>query len=98
MKHLFTEHPATVGETYFQHLFSALSFSVHMALGCVACLIHALLPFLFEKTGSSKITMLYDRMVLNRSRLSDNPPAPSSAKAATGEVPDFFARHTDAEA
>ncbi|MEO3429371.1 DUF6356 family protein [Pelagibius sp. CAU 1746] len=65
---LFTEHPASVGETYWQHLASAWGFSWRMMLASLACLIHALLPFLFVKTGSRAITGLHDRMVVNRHR------------------------------
>jgi hypothetical protein len=68
LHHLFTDHPATVGETYLQHLASAWGFSWRMMLASIACLIHALLPFLFEKTGSRAITQLHDRMVVNRHR------------------------------
>lgn len=65
---LFTEHPASVGESYFQHLAAAWGFSWRMMLASLACLVHALLPFLFEKTGSQAITRLHDRMVVNRQR------------------------------
>ncbi len=64
----FTDHPATVGETYWQHLASAWGFSWRMMLASLACLVHALLPFLFVKTGSQAITRLHDRMVMNRHR------------------------------
>ena len=66
---LFTEHPASVGETYFEHLCSAWYFAANMLLGALACLLHGLLPFLFEKTGSGRIAHLHDRMIVNRSRL-----------------------------
>lgn len=67
---LFEDHPASVGETYWQHLASAWSFSWRMAVASLACLIHALLPFLFTKYGSETITQLHDRMVINRHRNS----------------------------
>ena len=70
MHRLFTEHPASVGETYFQHLCSAWYFAANMLLGALACLLHGLLPFLFEKTGSGRIAHLHDRMIVNRSRPS----------------------------
>jgi len=70
---LFTEHPATVGETYGQHLVSAAGFSMRMLAAGVACLIHALLPFLFVRTGSNTVAKLHDRMILNRSRLVATP-------------------------
>ena len=68
LNRLFTDHPASVGESYFQHLAAALGFTANVALTTVVCFIHAFLPFLFVKTGSSMINKLYDRMVLNRDR------------------------------
>ena len=65
---LFTEHPASVGETYGEHLVMASGFGVRMILGGIACLIHGLLPFLFVKTGSRQIGALHDIMVVNRNR------------------------------
>jgi len=66
----FTEHPATVGETYGQHFQSALGFSIRMIGGGLACMVHAAFPFLFESTGSATIRSLYDRMITHRSRLA----------------------------
>ena len=66
----FTEHPATVGETYAQHFQSALGFSISMIGGGLACLVHAVFPFLFETTGSATIRSLHERMIAHRSRLS----------------------------
>jgi hypothetical protein len=66
MQRLFTEHPASVGETYWGHLLHACWFSGRMFLGAGACLLHAIFPFLFVKTGSTAITELYSAMVVNR--------------------------------
>ncbi len=66
MKTLFTEHPASVGESYGEHFVAASTFAASMALGTIACLIHAVFPFLCVKTGSGIITDLHDRMVANR--------------------------------
>ncbi len=68
IRRLFTEHPASVGETYGEHLTVAAGFSLRMVLGAAACLVHALLPFLFVKTGSAIITDLHGRMVTHRDR------------------------------
>ena len=65
---LLTEHPATVGETYGEHFIQASSFAGQLFLAACACAVHALLPFLFLKTGSRKIEMLYMRMVTHRNR------------------------------
>ncbi len=67
-KSSFTEHPASVGETYTEHMEMAGGFGIRMLLGGAACLVHAILPFLFVKTGSSIIAGLHDRMVVNRDR------------------------------
>ncbi len=62
----FTEHPASVGESYGEHLLRATYFGTRMVLAGLACLLHGLLPFLFVRTGSRAIAELNDRMVLNR--------------------------------
>ena len=70
LKRLFTEHPASVGETYFEHLCTATGFAAQMMLGGAACFLHALFPFAFRRTGSECIEHLHDRMVLNRNTLA----------------------------
>lgn len=68
MKNLFTEHPASVDETYFEHMGMSASFSATLAVASLAALVHAILPFMFEKTASRLIGRLHDRMVVNRNR------------------------------
>jgi hypothetical protein len=75
IKRLFTEHPASVGETYLEHLCAATGFAVRMMLGGVACFLHALFPFAFRRTGSECIQQLHERMVTHRN---------ASAARATG--------------
>lgn len=62
----FTEHPASVGETYGEHFRVASSFGASMLLGGAACIVHAVLPFVFISTGSNTVRRLYDRMVVAR--------------------------------
>jgi hypothetical protein len=64
----FTDHPASAGETYSEHLLVATRFALRMILGGLACLVHALLPFLFERTASNCITELHQRMVARQRR------------------------------
>ena len=71
----FTEHPASVGETYPEHMGQALCFGTRMVCAGLACLVHAVLPFLFVRTGSRAISELNERMVANRRRV-----APSLAR------------------
>lgn len=61
MIELFTKHPRSVGETYFEHLLMASGFAGRMALATLVCLVHAILPFMFEKTGSKMVADLYHR-------------------------------------
>jgi Family of unknown function (DUF6356) len=63
---LFTDHPHEVGETYLEHQRRALGFGLQLVAGGVACLVHALVPALCQRTASRTIARLNDRMVLNR--------------------------------
>lgn len=64
----FTAHPRDVGESYGEHMAVAASFGGRMILGGMACLVHAVFPFLCVKTGSQAIGELHERMVLHRRR------------------------------
>lgn len=70
----FREHPASVGESYSEHLFVAGSFGWHLLKASLACFVHAVLPFAFKKTGSNAIVELHERMVSNRSHQSSKHP------------------------
>jgi len=59
---LFTEHPQSVNETYFEHMRFAGSFCGWLALAACTAFVHAILPFMFEKTSGQIITKLYNRM------------------------------------
>ncbi|MEM8852183.1 MAG: DUF6356 family protein [Pseudomonadota bacterium] len=74
LNRLFTEHPRTVNETYFEHMGVATSFGVRMLGASLACLVHGIFPFLFTKTGSRTITELYTEMNEGRVRR----PAPAA--------------------
>ncbi|HUQ13642.1 MAG TPA: DUF6356 family protein [Novosphingobium sp.] len=64
----FRRHPASVGETYAEHLRHATGFGARMILGGFACIVHGLLPFVFVRTGSTQIRTLHDHMVTGRSK------------------------------
>lgn len=66
LSHLFTEHPASVGESYWAHLLRAAGFGSRMLLAGAACMVHAIFPFLFVRTGSSAIAELHAAMVTGR--------------------------------
>jgi hypothetical protein len=62
----FTKHPASVGESYFEHMGSAFGFGLRMLGAGLACMIHGILPFLFVKTGSTTVAALHSRMIVHR--------------------------------
>lgn len=77
----FTDHPASVDETYFQHMGMAIGFGGHMLLGALACFVHGLFPWLCLTRGSDTIRVLHHRMVSHRVvQHSGRPVAPSSLK------------------
>lgn len=64
----FTEHPASVGETYWGHLLQATGFGLRMIMAGIACVLHGLLPFLFVTTGSDAMKALNAEMSARRER------------------------------
>ena len=68
LKRLFTDHPASVDETYSEHLVMAAGFGWRLVIAGLACFAHGLLPFLFVRTGSRIIAELHDNMVAQRRR------------------------------
>jgi hypothetical protein len=65
---LFTKHPESVGESYGEHLVRATCFGSRMVVAGLACMLHALLPFVFVRTGSQAIDELHAQMQATRRR------------------------------
>ena len=61
-RRLFLSHPASVGESYFQHQRVALSFAVPLLGAGIAAIAHALVPALCERTASDIIRKLHNRL------------------------------------
>jgi hypothetical protein len=59
---IFNRHPKDVGESYGEHLRNAGGFGLRMVLGGLACMVHAVFPFLFVNTGSRTMATLHRRM------------------------------------
>jgi acetyl esterase/lipase len=59
---IFTAHPASVGESYFGHLLTAVSFGLRMIFAGIACVLHGLFPFLCVTTGSDQVRDLHAEM------------------------------------
>ena len=59
---LFLDHPATVGESYSQHLRFAASFAFWLIVAGFAALVHAVVPALCETTASRILKRLHARI------------------------------------
>jgi hypothetical protein len=68
VRRLFSDHPASVGETYLQHGRHALSFGWTMLRGAIACFLHAMFPWAHARTGSNTVIRLYDQYMMRQSR------------------------------
>ena len=64
----FTQHPQSVGETYIEHMLASLGFAIRLLIAGLACVIHAILPFLCVTTGSAAVNRLHAKMVCNRNQ------------------------------
>ena len=49
------KHLKDVDETYFEHMYHAITYAFTFAVLTITTLIHAMLPFLFVETASRKI-------------------------------------------
>ena len=83
----FTDHPASVDETYFQHMGMAFGFGGRMLVGALACFVHGLFPWLCLTRGSDTIRALHHRMVTHRvASQSGRPTQPANPTlAAAGD-------------
>ena len=62
----FTAHLSNIGESYGQHFLHAIYYFVMLLTAAICALIHAILPFLFEKTSSQIILKLYTKMTARK--------------------------------
>jgi hypothetical protein len=58
----FTDHPREVGESYGRHLIAASRFGLKLIGAGIACLVHAVCPFLFINKGSDTVRGLHRGM------------------------------------
>lgn len=55
---LFTDHPASVNETYLKHMWFAVRYSFQFGMCMIAAFIHAFFPFMFTTYASRKVEYL----------------------------------------
>jgi hypothetical protein len=59
----FTSHPDEIGESYGEHLARASWSGVKLIGSGIACMVHAIFPFLFEHVASDTIKDLHRGMI-----------------------------------
>ncbi|MYJ70229.1 MAG: hypothetical protein F4092_00355 [Rhodospirillaceae bacterium] len=55
----FRDHPASVGETYPEHMGFAMRFGARLFCAGAAAFVHALIPALFESTASDTVKAMH---------------------------------------
>jgi hypothetical protein len=68
LERLFLSHPRAVGENYLEHQKAAFGFASALFKAAFACVLHGLVPALCEKTGSTAVKTLHDRMITHRGK------------------------------
>lgn len=58
----FTDHPASVGETYWEHFMAAAGFAMRLSRIAAAAAVHALVPSLCKTTASEEIAHLHRQL------------------------------------
>ena len=66
MKNIFTDHPNSVGESYFKHMFFAIKVGLKLILWGFAAIFHDIFPFMLKTYVSSSIKKLHDDIFVNR--------------------------------
>jgi hypothetical protein len=77
---LFTDHPATVGESYGEHMMFAWRFGFRLFKAASKAFLHGIFPFAFETSASDEVKTLA-RELANRG--SDTAHAPANATPKT---------------
>ena len=69
----FEDHPASVGESYWQHFGAAARYGFLLSKAAGAAFIHAILPFLCERTASNTIMTLHREMSVRFNTPAEQP-------------------------
>ena len=71
---LLLAHPRTVGETYVEHAGIAGRFGATMVAGGIKCMVHAVLPSVFERSASDCVAALNRELTRRRAAAPDANP------------------------
>lgn len=73
IRRLFIDHPQSVGESYGKHMRVAGGFGLAMLAGAIGCFVHALIPALCKRTGSTTVKRLHARLAHDPQREGKRP-------------------------
>ena len=71
IRKFFTDHPASVGETYGEHFRVAAGFAGTLAVAAAAAAVHAVVPALCQTTASRRIREMNSRLGVGARAASD---------------------------
>jgi hypothetical protein len=71
---LLFRHPRSLGESYGEHARIAIGFAFGMIGGGAKCLVHAIVPGVFETAASDRIRALHAELHWRRGRAADSYP------------------------
>ena len=74
IRRYFTEHPASVGESYGEHFRVAVHFARELTAAAAACTVHAVVPSLCTTSASTRIRRLHDQMTSGARAVLGDPP------------------------
>lgn len=79
LKHMFQDHPAKVGEGYFEHMAFAFGFSARLFGAAFAAFVHGVVPALHETTASSEVLAMNDEIRARRALMAKGSGAHATA-------------------
>jgi hypothetical protein len=71
---LLFRHPRSLGESYGEHARIAVRFALRMISGGAKCLLHAVVPGVFQTAASDRVRELHAELDWRRRRAADNFP------------------------
>ena len=71
IRRYFLDHPASVGESYFEHFGVASRFGGAMIAGGVKAMLHAIFPNIHQTAGSDTVRQLHAILVEKRGAKRD---------------------------
>ena len=81
LRQRFTDHPASVDETYFEHMRVAAHFTRELFGAAMACAVHAVVPSMHESTASTKVKALCEEMTSGARGARDGAQPPTTLSA-----------------